>query len=114
MKLWQSLGNQINPANAFKYFTPVKIAEFTDAANAVLHLRKKSQPLFYKSINPGNESQLQNLYFVLRNQFRNENGVDASNVLNSMYKMDPAVESYTMLQIMVNEDLKRRCPITKF
>jgi hypothetical protein len=28
--------------------------------------------------------------------------------------MDPAVESYTMLQIMVNEDLKRRCPITKF
>lgn len=82
--------NQINPANALKFFTPAKIAEFTESANAVLVYEKKSgKPVFTKDIQEMQVTFKPTLLSYAISLGNEKRYGDASNVLYSMYKMDP-------------------------
>ncbi len=82
--------NQANPQNALKFFTPEKVADFSKSASAVLEYEKKSgKQIFTKAINDMAvtfKPRLLSYAIALGNEKRFG---DASNVLYSIYQMDP-------------------------
>jgi hypothetical protein len=81
--------NKGNSQNALKFFTPVKIQEYTDSSLAVLAFEKKSgKEVFTKDIKERiivSKPLLLSYAIELGNQKRY---TDASSVLHSIYKMD--------------------------
>lgn len=81
--------NQANPKNALKFFTPEKIADFTNSANAVLAYEKKSgKSVMTKDIQAlavTYKPTLLSYAIALGNEKR---FADASHVLYSIYQLD--------------------------
>jgi tetratricopeptide (TPR) repeat protein len=82
--------NQGNPQSALKFFTPAKIGEFSQSAEAVLAYEKKSgKSVFTKDIQEMVVMYKSTLVSYAINLATEKRYADASSVLNSMYQMDP-------------------------
>lgn len=81
--------NQANPQNALKFFTPEKIADFTNSANAVLEFEKKSgKSVLTKDIQAMAFTYKPSLLSYAIELGKEKRYADASNVLYSIYQMD--------------------------
>lgn len=81
--------NTTNPAGAFTFFTPEKIAEFTKSGNAVLAYEKKSGKLiFTKDIQEMAVAFKPNLVSYAISLDGENRFADAASVLYSIYQMD--------------------------
>jgi tetratricopeptide (TPR) repeat protein len=82
--------NQGNPQSALKFFTTAKIEEFSQSTEAVLAYEKKSgKSVFTKDIQEMVVMFKPTLVSYAINLANEKRYVDASSVLNSIYKMDP-------------------------
>lgn len=82
--------NQGNPQIALKFFTPAKIREFSQSAEAVLAYEKKSgKSIFTKDIQEMVVVYKPTLVSYAINLADEKRHADASSVLYSIYQMDP-------------------------
>lgn len=82
--------NQGNPQAALKFFTPAKIAEFSESSSALLAYEKKSgKAVFTKDLQEMVTMFKPTLLSYAVNLGNEKRYADASSVLYSIYQMDP-------------------------